>query len=349
MAAVLLQGCQSTTAETATPPVINAELMCEPVLHISIGDEEGEFGLFPEEEPMNQPPQRIVVDENSHIYLEDQANSRIFVYSENGEGLSVINIPSYEVETTNHQFLPIWLGLVVSRDYLFILHNPSYTLNRHALVSVHEMDGTEIAVLDVSTFLELPDGYSNDIRFPWFSMELVSEGRDGVFVYSQMPYFVKIDGNLEMSRVNITGVYPLGLRDVSSGWDGYFYRLNQMGDRIIQVNPEIGQYFTLVNPNDQLEEFGVYVGIPLGADQGGKIFFTLYTGEDDSYRGYIGRYDSQTNELLIANRDLTLSNGLGNYLGGDYVITPSGTILAFDSTNWPESRELLRCEFVPLP
>jgi len=30
-------------------------------------------------------------------------------------------------------------------------------------------------------------------------------------------------------------------------------------------------------------------------------------------------------------------------------MSPDGAIYRFDSTNWPESRELLRCEFVPLP
>lgn len=337
MAAAILQGCQPAVTETATPSVINAELECEPVLHISMGDGEGEFS------PYGEPvPSFITFDPSGNLYLDDQVNSRLFRYSNLDQPPEIINIPLYRDEN-EISYLTYWLGIVATTDRIFIMHNPAITPNHHLLISVHDEEGIEMAVLDINVYSEIPANERDATEQNWRMMSMDSDGHGGIYIYLPVEgYFSHINSRYQMTifRTDELGLDPYGY--LVSGWNGLMYSHEHETHRIVLMQYGTGQNMDWMNFNDIFSGYGFEQIFIYGADINGNV---LFSGSNGS-----GLFENQSGDILLTSRLLPDSIDPSiQEMDNEFSMDPDGAIYRFDSTNWPESRELLRCEFVPLP
>jgi hypothetical protein len=338
---------------TVTPEIslgreyLSSHLTCENVLEITIGEGESEFFPFDDRNAVIYTPTQLIISDEGQVILADPNNNRIILYDNGFEDSTVINIPRYSGEDQNHNY-PIWLGLVVSNERIFILHNPIVNPEGHMVLTIHSLDGNELALRDFSTISELSEGLRDEADYLWNVANIASDGLGGVYI--KLNYFnvIHVDRNMETSLINIPREFQSLNRDLVSGWDGFSYTLDSTGDGIIQINFEINQYTEVTELNSRLTLLGINMLLPLGADQNGNMYFTGFSGSYDQYLDVVGRFNPFTGELLIADVDPSISNNVEIYLGGGFMLAPNGIIFGFDNANWPESRELLRCEFVPL-
>lgn len=323
-------------------------LNCESIITIPIGNEINEFELIdPDIESFN-PPIFLTIDEENRIYLDDQANGRIFIYDENYDLISIVNVPSYRPEDTNLFRLPIWVGVIASQDRIFLLLNPVFTEGFHGLVSVIDTNGTELALLDLSVFTGVAsDGYLNQVSFPWDFIRLFSDGQGGVFTRAAFPYLIHINNDMQLANVRPSFTVSVWYLSFTSGWDGYLYFQNNE-DLIFQTNIELNQLNNPINLLNRVSQYGIEELSVSGVDQNGNIYFTSQIGDYDTGTHIIGRYDPQNEEIWVASLTATMENGFQVDLR-NIEIAPDGTIYTFDDTNWPASRDLLRCEFMPHP
>jgi len=319
---------------------------CEPVLTLTIGDGTNEFGLIDADIESFNPPIFLTIDEENRIYLDDQAHNRIFVYDENYDLVSIVNVPSYRPEDTNLFWLPIWVGVVASQDRIFLLLNPVLTEDFHALVSVIDNNGTEQALLDLSNFTEVAsNGYLNQVSFPWDFIRLFSDSQGGIFIGATFPYLIHINNNLQLGNIRPSFTDLGWLPTFTTSWDGYLYFQNNE-DLIYQTNVELNPHNDPINLLNYVSQYGFEELSVRGVDQNGSIYFTRIIGDYDTGTNIIGRFDPQSGEIWVASLNATMENGYHIDLR-NIEITPDGTVYTFDDANWPVSRDLLRCEFAP--
>lgn len=343
---LILSGCIKitdviSTASSATQSpqtMINATLSCEIVLHIQFGDGIDDFA--PHQDSSQIIPHSITFDQDGNLYLDDQVNNRILKYTYLNQQPSIINIPNYRVEEGLPYYPIYWLDMVVSNDRIYILHNPVAIADEHLLVSIHEMDGTEIALIDINNLPQLSESARSTIGQNWAVYSLHSDGYGGVFLFFPNYGYIHIDPDL---NVNIVDPVELGFRrgsNLVSGWDGILYSSDAIGIVIAQYRTE--QSIEWNEFRDELQAYGLQSNNIIGVDINGNALFTSGSG--------IGIFDPQTEMILFAQNELPEYSDMSLYYA-DYLFTiaPDGAIYRFDSTNWPESRDLLRCEFVPLP
>jgi len=345
IALILIQGCSSVSKPTPQSTVsgetpytlVNTDFVCEPVLHLSIGEGEEEF--TPYVEPV---PTFITFDLEGNLYLDDQVNSRLFRYSDFDLPPEIIQIPLHRAENVGAYF-QYWLGIVVTTDRIYIMHNPELTPNHHLLISVLNMDGTEITLLDINTYSEIPAYEGDAIEQNWRMISMDSDGHGGIFIYLPIEgYFAHINRRYQMTilRTDELGLDPYGY--LVSGWNGLMYSHEHETHRIVLMHYGTGQNIDWMNFNDTLSRNGFEQSFIYGADIDGNVLFSGSNGA--------GLYENQSGDILLTSR--LFSNSIDpsiQEMDNEFSMSPDGAIYRFDSTNWPESRELLRCEFVPLP
>jgi hypothetical protein len=336
MAAALLQGCQPAAAETTMPALVNAELECEPVLLISIGDGEGEYS------PYGEPvPSFITFDPNGNLYLDDQVNSRLLRYSDFSSPPEVIIIPQYQSEDSFTNILN-WLDIVVTNDRIYILHNPAVTPDHHLLISVHDLDGIEINLLDINTFSEISDVEKSQIFENWMLFSMTPDGHGGIYIAFPIGRsYIHIANSYQhhiLTYENI-GFEPHGY--FITGWNGQIYSRND-DEQTMVIDYETGQSTEWQIFNQDLRGLGIENVYIQGTDLEGNTLFISNSG--------VGFYNPLLREILLSNVALPENSDVEiESADNNLVMAPDGAIYRFDSTNWPESRELLRCEFLPLP
>jgi len=332
-------------ALSTTTKEYSFNLNCESVLTIPIGNEINEFGLIaPEIESFN-PPILLTIDEENRIYLDDQANGRIFIYDENYDLISIVNIPSYVSEDANLFRLPIWLGMIVNHGQIFILHNTIFTENSHAIVTVHDLQGTELAQVDISAYSGVPDGYINDVMYASDRIRLYYDSQDGVIFNNFTSTYIHITGDLQLSTIH-PDIEGLDIQwNISPGPDGTLFYLGPDG-LIYRLNMDFSLLGDPIPLLDQISRYGITEYYLNGIDRPGNIYFASNIGGYDTGTHIIGRYDPLSEEIWVASLNATMENGYHLDLR-NIKIAPDGTVYTFDDANWPASRDLLRCEFVP--
>jgi hypothetical protein len=344
---ILIQGCNMESSSSIPTEVNenqgnyfeNSTFTCGSILQITYGDTPDAFSS--NTLPI---PSFITFDPNGTLYLDDQVNSRIFKYSDIDEPPTSIIIPEHRSDNIV-TLRPYWLGIVVTNDRIYILHNPATTPENHLLLSVHEIDGNEIFLLDVNSLSIITERERNVIAQNWMLFSLYSDGHGGVFI--NLP----VEGNfLHFNSDNIeqvTVMHPaeLGFEPVGnfvSGWNGVMYSRSIETNRIVMIQYGTGQNMDWSDYNNALQHYGFETSAIIGIDLEGTTLFS-------ESRGY-GLFNPESGEILFSTITFP-ENGDSNIESSDHnlVMAPDGAIYRFDSTNWPESRELLRCEFVPLP
>jgi hypothetical protein len=322
-------------------------LNCESVITIPIGNEINEFGLIDPNTEWFNPPRFLFIDEGNHLYLDDQAHGRIFIYDENYNLASIVNIPSYVSEEAHYFPLPIWMGMVVTNDRIFLLHNTIFTNNGHAIITVHNMHGAELAIIDITEFSGVAEGYLNDVIYSWDRIHLYYDSQDSVIFNALSFNYFHVNENFELNTVNLNIEEHSYEYNLTPGHDGaiYYWHSNQ---EIYRLNVELNQLGDSINLPDRLTQFGTDNYNLYGVDRSGVLYFGSLIGDYDTGTHIIGRYDPQSEEIWVASITAAMENGFQVDLG-NIEIAPDGTIYTFDDTNWPASRDLLRCEFMPHP
>jgi hypothetical protein len=338
---VALLGVSDTTKDFAY--ILN----CESVITIPIGNEINEFGLIDPNSEWFNPPRFLYIDEENHLYLDDQAHGRIIIYDENFNLASIVNIPSYVSEEAHYFPLPIWMGMVVTNDRIFLLHNTIFTPNGHAIITVHDMHGAEMAIIDITEFSGVPEGYLNNVMYSWDRIRLYYDSQGSVIFNAMSSNYFHVNENFEISTVNLNidehGYYSL----LTPGHDETLYLMDSTQE-IYRLNSELSQLGDSINMLDQFSRFGTDNYSLYGVDRSGVLYFGSLIGDYDTGTHIIGRYDPQSEEIWVASITAAMENGFQVDLG-NIEIAPDGTIYTFGDTNWPASRDLLRCEFVPHP
>ncbi len=343
---LILSGCTKTTNVLSTvssatqswQTTINATLSCEIVLHIHFGDGIDDFA--PYQDSAQIIPHFITLDQDGNLYLDDQVNSRILKYTDLNQPPSIIDIPRYRVEDGLPYYPIYWLGMVVSNDHIYILHNPVAIADEHLLVSVHEMDGTETALIDINNLTQLSESARSTIGQNWAVYSIHSDENGGVFLFFPNYGYIHIDSDLD---VDIVDPVEMGFQrgsNLISGWNGILYSSDANG--IVMANYRTEQSIVWNEFRDGLQTYGLVSNNIIGVDSNGNALFTSGSG--------VGIFDPETEMILFVQNEYPEYSDMSLYYA-DYLLTmaPDGAIYRFDSTNWPESRKLLRCEFVPLP
>jgi hypothetical protein len=341
---LLITGCSNIPQKTIlpTPPwysIINANLACVSVFQIEYGYEIFDFAPFSEHPQVT--PHFIGFDQEGNIYMDDQGNDRILRYSDFNQPPAIIQIPSYREAATSQPYQPFWLDMEVTDERIYILHNAGVTNSEHMLLSVHAMDGTEIRLIDLSTSPQFSENERNRMEENWVLYSLRSDAHGGVVIYSVDSGDIHINQELEVSILNPPGTNLYSNRFLLPGWNGMLYSYQPGTSQIIMLHYITGQSTEWSQFNDRLEELGLNGVYLLGVDLSGNA---LFTARGRGHQPFLGMYNSNTQQVFLTLRNIS-HNRYSDYY---YVFDPDGNIYRLNGSNVPESRELLRCEFVPL-